>query len=66
MLGERFLPKFHYTGSIWPQPQQVKVTEDFNPLSPDVDIVYQDESARCEVVDDAIDRYGTLIRKKEW
>ena len=63
-LADRFLPKFSFTGSIWPQPQQLSTSDDFYSLSSNVDIVYADNSKRCEVVDAAMDRYGTLIRKK--
>lgn len=63
-FAERFLPKFAFSGTIWPQPQQIKTSDAFFAVSATVDLVYASDSARCRVVDDAIDRYGTLIRKR--
>ena len=72
----RFLPKFKYTGSIWPHPQQITTSEvctyAYKPtqiefqtvfgVSNYVDVDYEEGSERCEILTDVFDRYGGLIR----
>ncbi|CAG5113403.1 Oidioi.mRNA.OKI2018_I69.chr2.g7514.t1.cds [Oikopleura dioica] len=60
--ADRFLPPWQYDGTVWPLPQSMTVTQEFQILDANIQFVLTPESPQCDIIPDIFQRYQDLIR----
>ncbi|CAG5113336.1 Oidioi.mRNA.OKI2018_I69.chr2.g7447.t1.cds [Oikopleura dioica] len=60
--ADRFLPPWQYDGTVWPLPQSMAVTQEFQILDANIQFVLTPESPQCDIIPDIFQRYQDLIR----
>ena len=61
--SDRYLPSFHYNGTIWPRPNSILLKEKQKSRQVDsFEIKISKKSKKCEVFDSLIQRYSTILK----